>query len=117
MREFAAHSGDALNAEGWGVAHCVDGDVRLMKEPGAARDSACLNFIEQHPIRSHLVAHGHRRTQAGGDIRPPGLQLLCRACEGGRANFDAIRSSAAHAADRCGKPRRTPPPDALLRGG
>jgi len=204
MREFAAHSDDTRNAEGWGVAHYLDGDVRLMKEPGAARDSACLAFIEQHPIRSNLVvshirhatqgdaavrncqpfvrelggamhvfahngnlerialsrlatsdgfrpvgetdselafcvllerlrplwrgaagtpalaarhaivaefaralralgpanfiyadgdalfAHGHRRTQAGGDIRPPGLHVLCRSCDADASSFDAL---------------------------
>lgn len=25
-----------------------------------------------------IFAHGHRRTQGGGDIRPPGLHMLCR---------------------------------------
>lgn len=203
MREFAAHSGPARNAEGWGVAHYIDGDVRLMKDPGVARDSACLNFIEQQPIRSALVlshirhatqgvaavrncqpfvrelggamhvfahngnvdrealarldvpdgfrpvgetdselafcvllerlrplwrgaagvpalerrrgivaafaqqlrafgpanfiyadgdalfAHGHVRTQADGDIRPPGLHVLCRSCDGEGPSFDA----------------------------
>ena len=202
MREFAAHSGAARNAEGWGVAHYVDGDVRLIKEPGVARHSACLAFIEQHPIRSPLVlshirhatqgaaavrncqpfvrelggamhvfahngnldrnalgrlatadgfrpvgetdselafcvllerlrplwraaagtpplaarrhvvaefaqalralgpanfiyadsdalfAHGHRRTHAGGDIRPPGLHVLCRSCDAEASSFD-----------------------------
>jgi len=202
MRDFAAHSDDKRNAEGWGVAHYVDGDVRLVKEPGVARDSACLAFIEQHPIRSALVlshirhatqgatavrncqpfvrelggamhvfahngnldrdalgrlaspdsfrpvgetdselafcvllerlrplwreaaaapalaarrrvvaefalqlralgpanfiyadgdalfAHGHRRTQAGGDIRPPGLHVLCRSCDVTPSSFD-----------------------------
>lgn len=204
LREFAAHSDDKRNAEGWGVAHCVDGDVRLVKEPGVARDSACLAFIERHPIRSTLVlshirhatqgaaavrncqpfvrelggamhvfahnghldrvalgrlampagfhpvgetdselafcillerlrpiwseaagmpdlsdrsrvvaefarqlralgpanfiyadgdamfAHGHRRTQADGDIRPPGLHVLCRSCDAAASSFDAL---------------------------
>lgn len=203
MHEFAEHSGGVHNAEGWGVAHYVDGDVRLVKEPLVARDSACLSFIEQHPIRSSLVlshirhatqgvaavrncqpfvrelggamhvfahnghldrpalsrlavadgfrpvgetdselafcvllerlrplwrgsaatpdiearrrvvaafarelrahgpanfiyadgdalfAHGHKRTQAGGDIRPPGLHVLSRSCGGDAWRFDA----------------------------
>lgn len=70
MREFAAHSGGARNAEGWGVAHYIDGDVRLVKEPGVARDSACLNFIEQHPIRSALVlSHLRHATQGVAAVR------------------------------------------------
>lgn len=70
MREFAAHSDDKRNAEGWGVAHYVDGDVRLMKEPGVARDSACLAFIERHPIRSALVlSHIRHATQGVVAVR------------------------------------------------
>jgi predicted glutamine amidotransferase len=203
MQAFAGHSSESRNAHGWGVAHYVDGDMRLVKEPGIARDSACLAFIEQHPIRSALVlshirhatqgvaavrncqpfmrelggvmhgfahnghldrlalgrsaalegfrpvgetdselafcvllerlrplwrraagtppalverhrivaafarelralgpanflyadgdalfAHGHRRTQDDGGIRPPGLHVLCRACEGAAGDFE-----------------------------
>lgn len=119
-REFAAHNGGARKAEGWGVAHCIDGDVRRVKEPGVARDSACLNFIEQRPIRSALVpshlrhatqgvsavrncqpfvrerggamrefAQGHRHAHADGDIRPPGLHVLYRSCDGEGPSFDA----------------------------
>ena len=56
--------------DGWGVAYYVDGDVRLMKEPGAARDSACLDFIERHPIRSTLVlSHLRHATQGAVAVR------------------------------------------------
>lgn len=30
-----------------------------------------------------VFAHGHRRTQADGGVRPPGLHLLCRRCAAG----------------------------------
>lgn len=203
LHEFARHGGGTHNAEGWGIAQYLDGDIRLLKEPGAARDSACLNLIESHPLRSPLVlshirhatqgvaavrncqpfvremggamhafahngdldrralgrlatldgfrpvgetdselafcillerlrplwrgvtaapplesrrrtvaafaqelrqlgpanfiyadgdalfAHGHRRTQDGGTVRPPGLHVLCRSGDDGRAGFDA----------------------------
>jgi len=70
IREFAGHSGGTRNAEGWGIAHYVDGDVRLLKEPSAASDSACLNFIEQHPIRSPLVlSHIRHATQGAAAVR------------------------------------------------
>lgn len=70
IQEFAAHSGGTRNAEGWGVAHYVDGDVRLIKEPRAARDSACLGFIERHPIRSALVlSHIRHATQGAAAVR------------------------------------------------
>ncbi|KAB2874028.1 MAG: class II glutamine amidotransferase [Ideonella sp.] len=64
LREFASHSREGRNADGWGIAHYLDGDVRLLKEPIAAHDSACLRFIEQHPVRSALVlSHIRRATQ------------------------------------------------------
>jgi len=42
LHEFARHSGGTHKAEGWGLAHYLDGDVRLLKEPGAARNSTSL---------------------------------------------------------------------------
>lgn len=39
-----------------------------------------------------LFAHGHKRTQGAGAIRPPGLHLLCRSCDPSNsepASFDA----------------------------
>lgn len=70
LREFARHSSGTHNAEGWGIAHYLDGDVRLLKETGAARDSACLNFIEQHPLRSALVlSHIRHATQGVSAVR------------------------------------------------
>lgn len=38
-----------------------------------------------------LFAHGHKRTQDGGAIRPPGLHVLCRSCDGEPSGFDAQR--------------------------
>lgn len=70
LHEFASHNRDGRNADGWGIAHYLDGDVRLLKEPIAARDSACLRFIEQHPVRSALVlSHIRRATQGAAVVR------------------------------------------------
>lgn len=70
LREFASHSDDARNAEGWGIAHYVDGDVRLVKEAAMARNSACLQFIEQHPVNtSLLLGHIRRATQGVMAVR------------------------------------------------
>jgi glutamine amidotransferase len=58
------------NADGWGIAHYIDGDVRLLKEAGAASDSACLRFIEAHPVQSDLVlSHIRHATQGGATVR------------------------------------------------
>lgn len=70
VHEFAQHGGGGHNAEGWGIAHYVDGDVRLLKEPGPARESGCLRFIEEHPLRSALViSHIRRATQGAQSLR------------------------------------------------
>ena len=68
--EFAGHGAGSRNADGWGIAHYIDGDVRLLKEASAARDSACLNFIEAHPVRSDVVmSHIRYATQGRATVR------------------------------------------------
>lgn len=70
LAEFARHGAEGRNPDGWGIAHYVDGDVRLVKETGTARESACLAFIQDHPLRSDLVAsHVRRATQGANAIR------------------------------------------------
>jgi len=70
LQEFASHSDDTRNAEGWGIAHYVDGDVRLVKEAAVARNSACLQFIEQHPVNTTLLlSHIRRATQGAMAVR------------------------------------------------
>lgn len=70
LHEFAGHGAGMRNADGWGIAHYIDGDVRLLKEASAARDSACLNFIEAHPLRSDLVmSHIRHATQGRATVR------------------------------------------------
>ena len=70
LAEFARHGGDGRNADGWGIAHYLDRDVRLVKEASAARDSACLAFIQDHPLRSDLVlSHIRHATQGEHAIR------------------------------------------------
>lgn len=70
LREFARHSDDKRHAQGWGVAHYVDGDVRLLKEPVAASGSACADFLDHHPLLSPLVlSHIRRATQGATAMR------------------------------------------------
>lgn len=70
LQEFASHSDDTRNAEGWGIAHYVDGDVRLVKEAAIARSSACLQFIEQHPVDTTLLlSHIRKATQGVAAVR------------------------------------------------
>jgi len=67
MREFALHGGGSgPHRDGWGVAFTQDGDALVIREPGAANDSACLAFLQRQEIKSPLVlAHIRRATQGG----------------------------------------------------
>jgi len=51
LERFARHGGlEGPHKGGWGIAYYVDGDVRLVKEPSPAADSACVRFMQD--IRS-----------------------------------------------------------------
>jgi predicted glutamine amidotransferase len=65
LEELARHGGLAgPHKDGWGVGWYEDGDVRLVKEPRAASDSACLRFIQEHPFRSTtVISHIRKATQ------------------------------------------------------
>lgn len=56
LEEFSRHGGlTGPHKDGWGIAYYVQGDVRLIKEPTASHDSACVRFIREHPFSSTLV--------------------------------------------------------------
>jgi glutamine amidotransferase len=65
LEAFSRHGGlEGPHKDGWGIAYYEDGDVRLVKEPEAASDSACLRFIQDHPFRSTTVlSHIRKATQ------------------------------------------------------
>ncbi len=51
--------------DGWGIAYYVEEDVRLVKEPQPAADSACVRFIQDHPFASAIVVSHIRRATRG----------------------------------------------------
>jgi predicted glutamine amidotransferase len=65
LEEFSRHGGlTGPHKDGWGIAYYAQGDVRLLKEPLPAHDSACLRFIQDHPFTSALVmSHIRKATQ------------------------------------------------------
>ncbi len=66
LEEFSRHGGlTAPHADGWGIAFAQDRDVRLIREPAPASESACVRFIETYPIRSTLVLSHIRRATRG----------------------------------------------------
>lgn len=70
LAEFARRGAAGRNPDGWGVSYYVDGDVRLLKEPAAASDSPCQQFLQDHPVRSALVvSHVRHATQGPAVLR------------------------------------------------
>jgi predicted glutamine amidotransferase len=51
--------------DGWGIAWYVDEDVRLLKEPEPAADSACVRFIQEHPFSAAIVVSHIRKATRG----------------------------------------------------
>jgi len=66
LEAFSRRGGLAgRNKDGWGLAYYVDHDVRLVKEPQPAGDSACIRFIQDHPFTSAIVVSHIRRATRG----------------------------------------------------
>jgi len=78
LEEFSRHGGLAgPHKDGWGIAWYEGADVRLVKEPSAASDSACLGFIQDHPFRSTMVV-GHIRRATQGRLTLANTQPFTR---------------------------------------
>jgi predicted glutamine amidotransferase len=71
LEEFSRHGGlTGPHKDGWGIAHDVDGDVRLLKETDPASESACVRFIRDHPFACSLaVSHIRKATQGGAMLQ------------------------------------------------
>ncbi|HEU4644615.1 MAG TPA: class II glutamine amidotransferase, partial [Burkholderiales bacterium] len=88
LEEFSRHGGLAgPHNDGWGIAWYEGADVRLVKEPSAASDSACLDFIQDHPFRSTLVM-SHIRKATQGELTLANSQPFTREL-GGRMHVFA----------------------------
>jgi glutamine amidotransferase len=63
--EVALHGGVVgPHRDGWGLASYEGADVRLFREPAAAGTSACVRFLQDHPVAATLVVgHVRRATQ------------------------------------------------------
>jgi predicted glutamine amidotransferase len=72
MTELARHGGDTgPHRDGWG-------DAFVLREPEAASERARRRA--RASCATAVFAHAHRRRNDAGEIRPPGLDLLCRHC-------------------------------------
>ena len=66
LEAFSRRGGLAgRNKDGWGVAFYQDNDVQLIKEPAPAADSACVRFLQEHPVASSMVVSHIRKATIG----------------------------------------------------
>lgn len=80
LEEFSRHGGlSGPHKDGWGIAWYEGRDIRLVKEPAAASDSACTRFVQDHPPSSTLViSHIRKATQGAhtlGNCQPFAREL------------------------------------------
>jgi len=69
LEEFSRHGGlTGPHEDGWGIAYYVDRDVRLVKEPLPASDSACVRFIRENAFSSPLVISHIRKATHGAHL-------------------------------------------------
>lgn len=69
LEEFSRHGGlTGPHKDGWGIAYYVGKDVKLVKEPLPASDSACVHYIQERPFTSRLVVSHIRRATQGEHI-------------------------------------------------
>lgn len=105
LEESSRHGGLAgPHKDGWGVAWYEGADVRLVREPAAASDSACLAFIQDHPFRSRMVL-SHIRKATQGALMLANTQPFARELGGHmhvfahNGDLDGARLRRAHALD------------------
>jgi glutamine amidotransferase len=56
--------------DGWGIAYYSQGNVKLVREPLPASDSACVRYIQDRPFASQLaISHIRSATQGAPTLR------------------------------------------------
>ncbi len=69
LEEFSRHGGlTGPHKDGWGIAYYSQGDVKLVKEPLPASDSACVRYIQERPFSSQLVISHIRMATQGNPV-------------------------------------------------
>lgn len=78
LEEFSRRGGlSGPHKDGWGIVWYEDGDVRLLKEALPAAASACVRFVQEHPIHSSLVI-SHIRKATQGPVATRNCQPFIR---------------------------------------
>ena len=67
LEELASHGGrKGPHRDGWGIAYFAGRDVMRVREPRAASESACIQFVAAQHLASECVV-GHIRRATRGD--------------------------------------------------
>lgn len=78
LDEFSKHGGlTDQHKDGWGIAYYEDNDARIVKETCSASESAYLNFVKDHSIRSNIII-SHIRFATKGEISIRNTQPFSR---------------------------------------
>ena len=82
LESLASHSGlDSTTRDGWGAAFYQGNDVALFREPGSARDSPLVQFLQtQGPSTTLAISHIRRATL--GEITLANTQPFVRELAG-----------------------------------
>ncbi len=88
LAEFSLHGGiTGPHRDGWGIAFHDGYDIRLIREPGSAATSPCIEFIRFHKYRSKIVV-SHIRQATVGEVSLRNTQPFSREL-GGRMHLFA----------------------------
>jgi glutamine amidotransferase len=78
LEAFARRGGlDGPHKDGWGIAYYDEHDLRLVKEPQRASDSACVRFLQDYPFASAIVM-SHIRKATHGAVAMKNCQPFAR---------------------------------------
>jgi glutamine amidotransferase len=88
--------------DGWGIAYYVDEDVRLVKEPQASSESACVRYLQEYPFAAPIVL-SHIRRATRGALALKNCQPFAREL-GGRMHVFAHNGDLDLARLRAGRP-------------
>ena len=82
LDEFSKHGGlTDHHRDGWGIAYYSQNTARIIKESTAASNSACMNFVKNYSINSHIIM-SHIRYATQGELSLRNTQPFSRELTG-----------------------------------
>jgi glutamine amidotransferase len=82
LDEFSKHGGlTNHHRHGWGIAYYAQNTARIIKEASPASQSACMDFVKNYNIRSHIIM-SHIRYATQGQVSFRNTQPFSRELAG-----------------------------------